>query len=102
MSQQILAGIGKADITCRAEGTQCDNVTITAPMEVLAETCMKIKKEPPPHNNTFIAALCNGYLQYSPPASYCPRGGYEVTEYLLAPEWEAIFDTTVKELLAQV
>lgn len=31
-----------------------------------------------------------------------PRGGYELTECLLSPKWEAILDTTVKELLAQV
>lgn len=47
-------------------------------------------------------SICNGYLHYAPPASYYPRGGYEVTECFLAPEWESIFETAVKELLTQL
>jgi hypothetical protein len=100
--QEIIDDIGAATVGLEIQAIRiADSVFVTAPMEILAETGLKIKQTSP-HDHTLIAAICNGYLHYSPPASYYPRGGYEVTECLLAPEWEAIFDATVKELLAQV
>ena len=100
--QEIIDDIGAPTVSAEIQAIRiADAVLITAPMEILAETGMKIKQESP-HEHTFIAAICNGYLHYAPPASYYPRGGYEVTECLLAPEWESIFETAVKELLTQL
>jgi hypothetical protein len=100
--QEIIDDIGAPTVGAEIQAIRiADAVLITAPMEILAETGMKIKQESP-HEHTFIAAICNGYLHYAPPASYYPRGGYEVTECLLAPEWESIFETAVKELLLQL
>ena len=100
--QEVIDDIGTPTVPAEIQVIRiADSVWITAPMEVLAETGLKIKKESP-HEHTFIAAISNGYLHYAPPASYYPRGGYEVTECLLAPEWEEIFETAVRGLLAKV
>ena len=100
--QEVIDDIGAPTVTAEIQAIRiADCVLITAPMEVLAETGLKLKRESP-HKHTFIASISNGYLHYAPPASYYPRGGYEVTECLLAPEWEAIFDAAVRDLLAQV
>lgn len=100
--QEIIDDIGAPTVPAEIQVIRiAESVLITAPMEILAETGLKIKKESP-HKYTFIAAISNGYLHYAPPASYYPRGGYEVTECLLAPEWEEIFETAVGELLTQV
>lgn len=46
-----------------------------------------------------MAAFSNGYLHYGAPAEYYDKGGYEVTECLLAPEWQAIYEAKAIELL---
>lgn len=70
---------------------------ITVPMEMLVEVAMNVKHASP-FKHTYIASITNGYLHYAPPASYYPRGGYEATECLLAPEWEAIFMAAVSRI----
>jgi hypothetical protein len=78
-----------------------DCVLITAPIEILTEVSLNIKKSSP-HKNTFMAAFTNGYMHYGPPASYYDKGGYEVTECLLAPGWEELYTKTAKEIIAKL
>jgi hypothetical protein len=78
-----------------------DFTLLTSATEVLTETSLKIKKASP-HGQTFIAAFTNGYLHYGAPASDYPRGGYEVMECLLAPEWEGIFERKALEILGKL
>ncbi len=78
-----------------------DYVIVAAPMEVLAEVGFKVKKMSP-FKYTYIVSNSNGYLHYSPPASYYGRGGYEVTECLLASEWEKIFLDTVRRIFKEL
>lgn len=66
-------------------------------MEILSEVGLRVKQASP-FKQTYVVSLCNGYLHYAPPASYYPCGGYEVTECLLAPEWETRFDAVVADL----
>lgn len=100
--QEVIEEIGTPTVPAEIQGIKIgDCVLITCPMEVLAEVGLNVKKASP-YEHTYIASLSNGYLHYSPPASYYPRGGYEVTECLLAPEWEQMFERTVKEILAQL
>lgn len=75
-----------------------DALFVTAPMEVLTQTALKLKADSP-FEHTFVVSLANGYLHYAPPASYYPRGGYEATECLLSPKWEAVFDRSVAALM---
>lgn len=75
-----------------------DGVILSNPTELLAAVGLKVKNFSPfPH--TLVAAYSNGYLHYGAPAAACAGGGYEVTECLLAPEWEEIFLAEARGLL---
>ena len=50
----------------------------------------------------FIAAFSNGYLHYGAPVENYDRGGYEITECLLAPQWREIYERTVGELMGRL
>jgi hypothetical protein len=56
-------------------------------------------KKTSPCKHTFVAAYSNGYVHYGAPAADYDKGGYEVTECLLAPEWQQIFETKTQELI---
>ena len=100
--QEVIDEIGGATVPAEIKGIRIGEcVLIAAPMEVLAEIGLNVKKTSP-FNHTYIASISNGYLHYSPPASYYGRGGYEVTECLLAPEWEKIFEKVVNEVLKEL
>ena len=100
--QEIITALGGATVPAEIKGIRLGAcVFIAAPMEVLAEVGFKVKKMSP-LQHTYIVSNSNGYLHYSPPASYCDRGGYEATECLLAPEWEEVFYPTVREILDQL
>lgn len=75
-----------------------DCVLITAPIELLTEIGLNLKAASP-YEHTFVAGFTNGYLHYGPPASYYDRGSYEVTECLLAPEWQAIYEQKALEIM---
>ena len=87
-----------AEVNCMRIG---DFVLVTAPIEVLTEVSLNIKRRSPVAN-TFVAGFTNGYLHYGAPASYYDKGGYEVTECLLAPEWQAMFESAVLEMLGKL
>ena len=74
---------------------------IAGPMEMLTEVGLNVKRMSP-FSHTYVVSLTNGYLHYAAPASYYPRGGYEVNECLLAPEWEEVFYGAVRELLEEL
>ena len=76
-------------------------VLITSPAEVLTQVGLNVKGASP-HEYTFMAAFSNGYMHYGPPADEYPMGGYEVTECLLAPEWQALYEQTAAEVLGQL
>jgi len=100
--QEIIDEIGTPTVPAEIQGIKIsDCVIVTAPMEVLAEVGFKVKAMSP-FGHTYIASISNGYLHYSPPASYYGRGGYEVTECLLAPEWEEMFYGVVREILNEL
>jgi hypothetical protein len=85
-----------AEVQCIRIG---DCVIITAPMELLVEVGLNIKRQSH-YRPTLIAAFSNGYMHYGPPAADYDKGGYEVTECLLAPEWQGIFERKVLEIIA--
>lgn len=78
-----------------------DCVLVTAPVEMLTEAGLNLKQASPyPH--TFIAAYSNGYMHYAPPAADYDKGGYEVTECFLAPEWQQIFEQKVQDIFKRL
>lgn len=58
-------------------------------------------KERSPHPLTFVSGYSNGYLYYSPTAEQAKNRGnaQEDSDCLLAPEWQAIFETAALRLL---
>lgn len=100
--EEINRASGSDTITAEIQGIRIgDFVLISAPIEVLTEVALNIKKASP-HRHTYIAAFSNGYMHYGPPASDYDKGGYEVTECFLAPEWQGIFEGTAKDILRHV
>lgn len=100
--QEVITGIGTPTVDAEIRALKIGEcVFIASPMEVLTEVGLNVKRMSPfPH--TYVVALTNGYLHYAPPASYYPRGGYEVNECLLAPEWEEVFYNTVQVLFEEL
>jgi len=90
---------GQTTITAEVQGIRIgDCAIVSAPIELLTEVGLNVKKASPfPH--TLVAAFSNGYMHYGPPADYYDKGGYEVTECLLAPEWQKIYESAAQEIL---
>ncbi len=100
--QEIIDELGGATVAAEVNGVRIgDGVFIAAPIEMLAEVGFNVKHSSP-FARTYLISNANGYLHYAPPASYYGRGGYEVTECLLAPEWEAIFYQAVQDIFAEL
>lgn len=75
-----------------------DCVIASSPAELLTQIGLNIKKTSP-YKHTFVAGYSNGYVHYGGPAADYDKGGYELTECLLAPEWQEIFETKTQELI---
>ena len=78
-----------------------DCVIISSPAEMLVEVGLNVKKASP-CKHTFMAAYSNGYLHYGAPADYYDKGGYEVTECLLAPEWQQLYEETAAKIISKL
>jgi len=78
-----------------------DCVLISSSAEVLVEVGLNVKKASP-CKHTFMAAYSNGYLHYGAPASYYDKGGYEVTECFMAPEWQEIYERKANEIISKL
>jgi hypothetical protein len=93
---------GEKTISTEVQGIKIgDCVIITSSAEVLAEVGLNIKKASP-YEYTFMAAYSNGYMHYGAPASYYGKEGYEVTECLLAPEWQEIYEKKANEIICKL
>ena len=75
-----------------------DCLIVSSPAELLTEIGLNIKKASP-YKHTFVAAYSNGYVHYAGPAADYDKGGYELTECLIAPEWQEIFETKTQKLI---
>lgn len=78
-----------------------DCALVSAPIELLTEVGLGIKRMSPV-KNTIIAAFSNGYLHYGAPVGDYGKGGYEVVECMLDQGWQAIYEQKAIEVLAQV
>jgi hypothetical protein len=93
---------GEATIAAEVQGIRIgDCVLITSPIEVLVEVGLNVKKASP-YKHTFMAAFSNGYMHYGAPAADYGKGGYEVTECLLAPEWQQIYEKKANEIIRRL
>jgi hypothetical protein len=93
---------GQATVAAEIQGIRIgDCVLIASPLEVLTEVSLNIKKASP-CPNTFLAPFSNGYLHYGPPASYYDKGGYEVTECLIGPQWQELFESAAGRIIRRL
>ena len=93
---------GAPTIPAEVQGVRIgDCVLITCPAEALVEVGLYVKKASP-YEHTFMAACSNGYMHYGPLASDYDRGGYEVTECLLAPEWQEIYEKKALDIIRRL
>lgn len=93
---------GQATVAAEVQGVRIGNgVLITSTTEVLTEVALNIKSASP-HKHTFIAAFTNGYIHYGAPAADYDKGGYEVTECLLAPEWQQMYEDKAADILRRL
>src|SRR6187401_1923120 len=99
--QETNRAAGMKDLQVEVVGVRVgDFVLVTFPGELTVEIGLNIKKASP-HKNTFVAGYTNGYIYYTPTAKQLQNvgGAQEDSDCLLAPEWEAIFYTSVAALL---
>ncbi|MEW6355576.1 MAG: hypothetical protein AB1696_04560 [Planctomycetota bacterium] len=100
--QAINRDSGEETVRTEVQGIRIgDFVLVTSPAEVLTEVGLNVKRASP-FEYTFVAAFSNGYVHYGPPAGDYERGGYEVTECFLAPEWQQIFEKTAGEVIRRL
>ena len=99
--QASLIASGKRTIDVELLGVRIgDFVLTTFPGELTVPIGLNIK-ERSPHEPTFVAGYTNGYIYYSPTAEQLLNvgGAQEDSDCLLAPEWQAIYETRAVSLL---
>ena len=80
-----------------------DFVLLTFPGELTVQVGLNLKRRSP-HHGTLVAGYTNGYLYYAPTAEQRRNTGYaqEDCDCLLAPEWQALFETRALALLSRL
>ena len=80
-----------------------DFVLVTFPGELSVQIGLNIKKVSP-HELTFVAGVTNGYIYYAPTAEQLKnRGGaQEDSDCILAPEWQALYEDKVAQILREL
>lgn len=78
-------------------------VLVTFPGELTVQIGLNIKKHSP-LPRTFVAGYTNGYIYYAPTAEQLANvgGAQEDSDCILAPEWQALFETRVADLLKKL
>ena len=80
-----------------------DFVLVTFPGELTVQIGLNIKKMSP-REFTFVAGYTNGYIYYAPTAEQLRNTGcaQEDCDTLLAPEWQALYEERVSEMLQKL
>jgi hypothetical protein len=75
-------------------------VLATFPGELTVQTGLDIKGSSP-HALTFVAGYTNGYIYYAPTAEQLKNvgGAQEDSDCILAPEWQALYESKVAEMM---
>ena len=101
-AQNVAAG--KRTIDVEVVGLRIgDFALVTFPGELTVRIGLGIKQRAP-HKLTFVAGYTNGYIYYSPTAEQLQNvgGAQEDSDCILAPEWQALFESKVTELLKKL
>ncbi len=80
-----------------------DFVLVTFPGELTVQIGLNIKQAAP-HKPTFVAGYTNGYIYYAPTKEQLQNvgGAQEDSDCMLAPDWQALFETRVAEILRKL
>jgi len=95
---------GKRTIDVEVLGIRIgDFVMVTFPGELTVQIGLNIKKNSP-HKPTFVAGYTNGYIYYAPTEKQLRNvgGAQEDSDCVLAPEWQAIYEAHVANLLKKL
>lgn len=101
-AQNVAAG--KRTVDVEVAGLRIGNfVLVTFPGELTVQIGLNIKQAAP-HDLTFVAGYTNGYIYYAPTAEQLKNvgGAQEDSDCILAPEWQAIYETKVAEVLKKL
>ncbi|MCC7350339.1 MAG: hypothetical protein IT446_07190 [Phycisphaerales bacterium] len=98
LTRQTASATADAEIQVMRIG---EGILVGSPLEVLTEVALRVKKASP-YPNTFIAAFSNGYLHYGSPVGNYEKGGYEVVECPLSPQWQEMYERAVGELIGKI
>jgi len=101
-AQNVAAG--KRTIDVEVVGLRIgDFALVTFPGELTVRIGLNIKQRSP-HKLTFVAGYTNGYIYYTPTAEQLLNvgGAQEDSDCILAPEWQALFESKVAELLKKL
>lgn len=76
---------------------------VTSPGELTVQIGLNIKAASP-HDLTFVAGYTNGYIYYAPTAEQLRNvgGAQEDSDCILAPEWQALFESRAGDLLRRL
>lgn len=100
--QAINAEAGGSTVQAEVLGIRIgDCVLVSCPAEALTQVGLNVKAASP-YEHTFVAAFSNGYMHYGPPAGDYGKGGYEVTECFLAPEWQEIYERAARDVIRRL
>lgn len=95
---------GKGTLDVEVAGVRVgDFRLITFPGELTVQVGLNIKKASP-HPNAFVAGYTNGYIYYAATVAQRNNTGYaqEDCDTLVAPEWQALFESKALELLKRL
>jgi len=95
---------GKRTIDVEVVGLRIgDFVLVTFPGELTVQIGLNIKKNSPV-KPTYVAGYTNGYIYYAPTSEQLMNvgGAQEDSDCILAPEWQAIFETRAAEILKKL
>ena len=104
MHQAQNAAAAKGTIDVEVLGLRIgDFVLVTFPGELTVQIGLDIKHRSP-HALTFVAGYTNGYIYYAPTAAQLKNvgGAQEDSDCLLAPEWQALFEDKVADILKRL
>lgn len=102
--QADLVDSGRRTLTVELLGARIgDFVLLTFPGELTVRIGLNIKKKSP-CPLTFVAGYTNGYIYYAPTAEQLRNvgGAQEDSDCLLAPEWQAVFESKAAEMLRRL
>jgi len=102
--QASMVASGKRTIDVELLGVRIgDFVLITFPGELTTPIGQNIKKNSP-FDLTFVAGYTNGYIYYAPTAGQLHNvgGAQEDSDCILAPEWQALFESKAAAMLQQL